>query len=365
VKTLAKIDVGDGREATIFECPDGSTHWSPGIDVWLSADPEPVVASVPAGTLVAGEMAPGSVSVEVRGAGRPLETLETVVAGGRFLALVAGEHEYGKVFTLFGDERGGIVAPALGEEQKREALRADDVVCPACGGRDWDRVEWRAETHLGREGRRAVLCHTCGHAPMGVETVGRPPRRQEPEFEDTPHPLSSYPTAAEIVEVAPFPVYILEAPELAGPSFAGASWSETGLLSVRFEVRLGEASVVVTSESGDWPTPAGEVARRELKSYLRRDARVRRDDPDRDVTALRIEQARRELWDAIDRVPAEKISLRVGQEAAEAELVEHEGTWSASTGTVTVKARNVMPGDVALGLLRPDDELAYFRWSLM
>jgi hypothetical protein len=44
VKTLAKIDVGDGREATIFECPDGSTHWSPGIDVWLSADPEPVVA---------------------------------------------------------------------------------------------------------------------------------------------------------------------------------------------------------------------------------------------------------------------------------------------------------------------------------
>jgi hypothetical protein len=52
------------------------------------------------------------------------------------------------------------------------------------------------------------------------------------------------------------------------------------------------------------------------------------------------------------------VTLRLDGEEVEARLVEHEGTWAASTGTVTVKARNITPGEVALRLLRPDDELA-------
>jgi hypothetical protein len=354
MKTLAKLDVGDGREATIFECEDGSTYWSPGIDVWLTADPEPVVAPVPAGTLVAGEMPPGSVSVEVRGAGTPLET---VVAGGRFLALVAGEYEHGEVFSLFRNERGGIGAPALGEELKREALDAEDIVCPACGGRDWDRVKWRADKEVGRTRKRAVLCHTCGYAPMGVEILE--PRRgaDEPPVED-PRPLSPEPTAAEIVDVAPFPVYMLDEPELSGPRFAGASWTESGLLSVRLAARRDEMSVEVASSVDDGGLrPARELARVTLVSYIFRDRRAER-DPDREVTALRRAITWRGLMATLGRAPARSVSLRVGDLALDAQLVEHEGAWAASTGTVTVRGRNVAPGEVALRLLRSDDEFA-------
>ena len=346
--------MGGGHEARIVEHADGSIDWS-GFDMWLTVDPEPLVASVPAGTVLAGEMPPGSVRVEVRGAG---EALDSVVAGGRFLVLVSGRHRQGQVFPLFRDERGSIVSPALGEELKREALHADDVACPACDGRDWDRVEWRVEKHDGRERRGAVLCHTCGHAPIGVWIAERRTSRDEPSPRASPPPLSPDPAAAEIIEAASFPVYVLDDPELVGPSYAGASWTEGRLLSISLGARRGEASVEVTSQfDGVSRIGTPRLVRNALEMYLMRRTPVER-DPDDDVTALRRAEAQRRLWAAIERAPARAVALRVEDETVEAELVEHPDGWAANAGTVTVKGRDVSPDEVALRLLRPDDRLA-------
>src|SRR3954454_14713375 len=109
MKKLATIDVGEGREAAIVERDDGTTSWTPGVERWVTVDPPPSVVEVPAGTLVAGEMPPGSQSVEVRAEAEPLET---VVAGGHFLALLPGKLVNRDVFALFRDARGEIMAPA-------------------------------------------------------------------------------------------------------------------------------------------------------------------------------------------------------------------------------------------------------------
>ena len=354
MKTLATLDVGDGCEATIFEREDGSTWWS-GLSMMLTPPPEPMVAWVPAGTVLAGELPPGSVSVEVRGAGEPLGT---VMAGGRFMVLVAGEHRHHQVFLLFRDEHGGVVAPAFREELKREALDAHDVACPACGDHEWDRAEWAIETNDGRERRRAVLCHTCGHVAMGVEIVDPRPARDERELEVERDPLSTDPTAAEVVDVAAFPVYTLEGPELAAPSFQGASWTDGGLSSITLGAQLGEMSVEITSTIAvGGRALAEELARAQLERYLLRHRPVEH-DPDHDVTGLRTAETQRRLWAGLARAPARTVSLRLGDEAIEAELVEHGGAWAATAGSVTVKARNVAPEDVALRLLRPGDELA-------
>lgn len=349
MKTLAKIDVGEGREATIFERDDGTTYWSPGFDMWLTTEPQPSFAAVPAGTLVAGEIPPAGVSVEVRGGEA---STETVVAGGRFLALLPGDRGHGQVFVLFRDENGELVAPERGKELKREALEAD-VACPACGGRGWDRVDWRAAPDEGGGRKRAVVCRACGHAPLGVGIVERR-RADEPAYEEDPSPLSDEPTAAELVKVAPFPVYVTSAGR---PALSQTSWSPGEVLSVVLATRLEGASVEVTSV-GRRVAPE-DAARGQLSRFLRQDLPMPQDlDPD--VRQLKRAEMGRRLASGLADAPVESITLQLDGEAVEATLVEYEGAWAASTGTVTVKGRNVGPAEVPLRRLRPDDELATY-----
>ncbi|MEA2484777.1 MAG: hypothetical protein QOC55_2724 [Thermoleophilaceae bacterium] len=349
MKTLAKIDVGEGREAAIFERDDGTTYWSPGFDMWLMTEPQPSFAAVPAGTLVAGEIPPGGVSVEVRG-GEP--STETVVAGGRFLALLPGDRGHGQVFVLFRDENGELVAPERGKELKREALEAD-VACPACGGRGWDRVDWRVPPDEGGGRKRAVVCRACGHAPLGVGIVERR-RADEPAYEEDPSPLSDEPTAAEIVRVAPFPVYVASAGR---PALSQTSWSAGEVLAVVLATGVAGASVEVTSAGRR--VPPEDAARGQLSSFLRQDLPIPQDlDPD--VRQLKRAEMVRRLTSGVTDAPVETIALELEGEAVEVSLVEHGGAWAASTGTVTVKGRNVAPAEVALRRLRPGDELATY-----
>jgi hypothetical protein len=258
VKTLAKIDIGDGREAKIIEHDDGTTDWSPGFDVWLTADPDLEIATVPAGTLVAGEMRSGSSTVEVRDAEAAAESV--VVAGGRFLALLPGERRFRDVFVVFRDDAGGIVLPTRGEELKREALDTD-VACPACDGRDWDRAEWRVSGEDGGGRAEGVVCRACGHAPLGIGVARRRPAGESRLAEDRPL-LSFEPHAAEIVEVAPFPVYVVDAGR---PALTRTVSTGGRVITFSLATRLADAYVEVTS-AGDRLEP-GECARAQLFMY--------------------------------------------------------------------------------------------------
>jgi hypothetical protein len=294
-------------------------------------------------------MPPGGVSVEVRGGEPPTET---VVAGGRFLALLPSKHRHGQVFVLFRDQSGELVAPERGKELKREALDAD-VACPACDGRSWDRVDWRGPADEGGGRRRAVVCRTCGHAPIGVGIVERR-RADEPSYEEDPSPLSDEPTAAEIAKVAPFPVYVASSGR---PALSRTSWTAGVLLSVALATRLAEGSLEVTSAGRR--VPPEDAARGQLSLYLKQDLPTPR-DLDADVTQLKRAEMGRRLTSGVTDAPVESITLQLDGESIEASLVEHEGAWAASTGTVTVKGRNVAPAEVALRRLRADDELATY-----
>src|SRR3954463_5404196 len=74
---VAELEVGDGQEATIWRAADGTTGWSAGAAGWstlVSGEGDPPVGSVPAGTLVVGQLPPGAASVDLR-ADKPVDEI--------------------------------------------------------------------------------------------------------------------------------------------------------------------------------------------------------------------------------------------------------------------------------------------------
>lgn len=346
VKRLATIDVGDGHEAAIIERDDGSTRWTPGLRTWLVVDPPPSFVQVPRGTLIAGAMLPGSSSIEVRGA----EPLEIVVAGGQYLALVAGKRTRGNTFILFRHTSGEIVRREPGEVLKLTSVPAD-VECPACGGTSWDKVEWRADPDAPTARVRAVVCRLCGHYEGG-ELVGRR-RRPEPEWPDEPSPLREDPSAAEIIAAARFPVYISARPPMARPARIAWGSDADGLV----HVSLGSSSVLVESYRRALPYSPAERARMRVVDELMKSVHGSFKD-DIDVAMLERREARRRLEAAVDAVASREASLVVSGRRRPFVVVEHEGRWAAGADGVVISGYDVAPADVALRRLRRDDELS-------
>src|SRR3954463_12821211 len=209
-ETVAELEVGDGQEATIWRAADGTTGWSPGASGWftlVSGEGDPPVMSVPAGTLVIGELPPGAGSVDLR-ADKPVD--EIVLAEGRFLALIRGGAEQGEVHAVYRDDDGTIIPFKRENKELKRAPIEHPTRCPACGGRAWDQVEWRADPDMPFTRERGVVCATCGRpdGDEGYEFVGR---RRRPRDGDDPFawesPLPEEPTIADVANAADFSVF--------------------------------------------------------------------------------------------------------------------------------------------------------------
>jgi hypothetical protein len=242
------------------------------------------------------------------------------------------------------------------EELKRTPLDVK-VACPDCGSETWDRVEWRAEPDEPTYRIRGVVCRSCGHLDFAYP-AGRL-RRPEPPVDDDPSPLSDDPSAAEILKAASFPIYMPAEPRLSLCSLGATGWgSDSGRLE-GVVLRAGdrERSLGVGSYTDRLPLTATDRARSHLLGELR-SALPDVYDRDHDVATLKRHAALRPLHAAVESAPAVPVDIPVDGDPVEFVLVEHGGRWAANAPGIIVTGRNLTPGEVALRLLRPDDELA-------
>lgn len=245
---------------------------------------------------------------------------------------------------------------AHANELKRVPLDAE-VACPECGDTSWDRVDWRADPDAPTARVRGVVCRSCGRIEA-VRSIGRL-RRPDPPDVDDPCPLADDPSAGEVIEAAGFPVYLPAAPRLPRVEVGARGWgSESGRLEgIILDAHDSERSVKVGSYTDRLPLTATDRARKHLARELR-SALPDVFDRDPDVAALKRDTAYRQLWTAVESAPAVRIEVPVEGDPVEFVLVEHGGRWAANATGIIVVGRNVTPAEVALRLLRPDDELA-------
>jgi hypothetical protein len=351
VKVLAKLDVGEGREAAILERDDGTTCWSTDLGSGETSD-ESAMMHVPAGTLVAGEAPVG------RGTVRVSDATQTIVAGGKFLALIAGQEREEAFVVVMGEDN----APVPPEDELKRTPVDVEVRCPDCGGLSWDRVEWRAAPDAPTARKRALVCRTCGFYE-DAEQIGRR-RRPEPDLEFDPGPLPEDPSAAQLIEAAPFPVYVPSKPSRGHVRLRQHGWRPGSLTSV--ELAVGRVSVRVDPASEEPSSTPLERARRRLASALDSDLIDAMSKEERglddDVFWLKHRDGKRALDLAVQAASSRSLSLPVEREPVEFALVEHGGVWAASTQIenhhVAVVGRRVAPEKVALRRLEPGDELA-------
>jgi hypothetical protein len=232
-------------------------------------------------------------------------------------------------------------------ELTRTPLEAD-VPCPKCGAETWDRVEWRADPDAPSERFRGLECRGCGHieVPYSVQKVGP----SEAELGDSP-------SAAEILAAASFPVYVPDRPPFGRISFGGRGWHDERLGAVGLLASDAARAVRVWSYVDPGRVTPADTARaflyRELEASLPAVS-----DADEDVVTLKRNAALRSLRAAADAARAETVTMAAEAGAKALQLVEHQGHWAASADGIMVAGRNVKPSEVALRLLRPDDELA-------
>ncbi len=135
---------------------------------------------------------------------------EVVLAEGRFLALIRGGAEQGEVHAVYRDDDGAIVPFERDNKELKRSAIEHPTACPACGGRSWDQVEWRADPEVPFTRERGIVCATCGRPDddEGYEFVGR---RRRPRNGDDPFgwesPLPEEPTIADVANVAEFTVF--------------------------------------------------------------------------------------------------------------------------------------------------------------
>jgi hypothetical protein len=329
-QTLAKLDVGDGQEATIWRETDGTTGWSPGASGWFTVVSrgagDPPVTSVPAGALVVGELPTGAASVDLS-ADKPVDDI--VLAEGRFLALIRGGAEDGAVHALYRDDHGAII-PVQRESKELTRIPIEHpTVCPACGGRSWDQVEWRAGPDVPFTRERGIVCSTCGRpdGDEGYELVGR---RRRPRNGEHPFawesPLPEEPTIADLANAAEFTVF----------SVPGANVHRTST----YPGRVVSATVMAHDDAGEIEVTTAAV-----------------DDPERprDHLVERSVQAfARSRGEGAPTAGSSNVEVRIavdGQPTAFG-YADYGDSWSAEAAvgnaSVVLVARGVAPEDIEL-----------------
>jgi hypothetical protein len=362
---LAQIDVGAGQVAAIWRSGDGAVHWTP--DAGALALPYPAgtfAVQVPAGVLVAGEMPPGAVSVEVF-THEPAR--EVAVGGGVFLALLGGS-EHLEIFYVFRDAAGEIVPAAAGRELKRQPLAGGDAwggVCLACGNTGgWDVVHLRAPPGAPTTQLAGVVCRVCGRPESGFGHAGRR-RRPQPEPEpDTREP-------AEIVAAASHPVYAVEGQGFHGGALIGWERNADPPSYIKLDFYAERSGRRV------WVEALSEDVNRKRLVELADDRRLRLEVEGlvqlREWGALEDatpEDQLDELWRgriAFDRelalevaaLPAASIAVSVDGSPVPFTLIERGTVWAAAARmprtTVLLVGRDIAPAEIALVRIRPED----------
>ena len=353
MRTLAKLDVGEGREAAILERDDGTTCWTADLSSSESSV-EGTLIHVPAGTLVAGEVPPATETVQVS------DATQTVVAGGRFLALILDERH--DVWVTYVGTHNPPVPPE--DELKRTPLDVE-ARCPNCEGLAWDRVEWRAPPDGPRARMRALVCRACGYYenPDLLGRRRRPEADDEPDYEMDPSPLPEEPTAADLLRLAPFPLYALATPRGRRPRLTQHSYRPGLTTSIVLEFGSTSVEVMLASEHPGYAPlrRARDKLMSELRSDLLDKLAARSRALDHDVFSLKLREAERPLQRAVDSAPPRTVSLPVEDDPVEFTLVEHGGAWAAGAEIddhyLTITGRRVAPEKIALRRLTPEDEL--------
>jgi hypothetical protein len=179
-----------------------------------------------------------------------------------------------------------------------------------------------------------------------------------------PSPLPEEPSAAELLEAVPFPVYALAAPRGRRARLTQHGWRPGQMTKIVLVFGSTSVEVMLASEyRGSTPL---ERARWKLMSALRSDlldamsAEARALDDD--VFRLKRREAERPLQAAVDAAPPRSVSLPVEDRPVEFTLVEHAGMWAASAQVddhhITIVGRRIDPEKIALRRLEQADELA-------
>jgi hypothetical protein len=369
---LAQLDIGDGQVAAIWRSDDGAVHWTPDVGAFALRYPARTFGvQVPAVVLIAGEMPPGAVSVEVF-THEPAR--EVAVGGGLFLALLEGS-EHLETFFVFRDAAGEVVPAPAGKELERKPLAGGHTaggVCRACGSTGaWDVVHLRAPPGAPTTQLAGVVCRTCGRPHAGFGNTGRR-RRPEPEPEpDTREP-------AEIVAAASHPVYAVAAEGFHPGALVGWDVNADAPSYIRlsfYTERSGRRTwVEVISEDVDRKRVVALDEERRLRSTLVGLVQLREWGALEDATP---EDQLDELWRgrlAFDRelelevaaLPAGSISFSVDGSPVPFTIVERGSVWAAAArmpGTdVLVVGRDIAPAEIALVSIRPDDNRVRRRY---
>lgn len=296
---LASVAVGDGREAAIWREGDGTVTWTAGRRGWGMRRGEagaPFVLPVPGGTLLAGEIPPGAEAIAVRA---PVQPRETVVAGGRYLAVLPEKVSGESVTVLARDAAGAIVPwPVVGETRRR-VLADADISCPACGGRAWD-VVWRP-------GARTTVCHTCGWSDGGWTDTGPGRATVRVELETVEPPLGDDPTVADVVAAAPFPVYGLVEEPADGFSFGWLDDGQVTSVGLRYE----SAGVELRTTTGSPSDGPVERARNALRNAVELEARDRDETLSVQARALRHSVQTRAIRARLGATPLDRVTISV------------------------------------------------------
>jgi hypothetical protein len=225
---LASLDVGDGAKALILSHPKAGAYWvvrgvSP---IWQkSSSVGPYLASVPAGTLAAGELAPDATDVDVTAVE---SAVQLKVAAGRYLALLSGNFRPGEVFAVARGPQGSIVPWPVPKELQRTAVDIPNAICPACGATAWDLVEVSEGLSPGSRTLVGIVCNVCGWREDNWElSSGLQLKGDAEEFLG----------AVDVVRACTFPVYGLATSKYGRATVASHVWRGPQLVSVSLSYR--------------------------------------------------------------------------------------------------------------------------------
>ena len=373
VLTLAGVSVyrdGDGR------------HWVGGVgeEEAVELDYEPAEELNEDGTaVVGGLLPPGATRASVRDPRGEMQPART--GSGVWLALIEDHGMFSEPAVVYRDEGGSIVPRPAPEGAEREPVPDAGSECPACAGREWERLVAGGDADL--------RCTRCGH----VEEMGLIARAEAVEGGlDTREPIEavedelgrSEPIVAErelyerdlaplmkglaretrgVFEKVRFPVY---APPPSWPgerSFGG--WSSEGRRVSAVTLRH-QALSVETSRPGedDWETERERCLRALTEVLLRDDAEAGAPGGSDAAVALGFAAREREHSEAAFRAEEGRAEIRVDGEPAPFYVLTSGAAWAACgrVGDVVVTASGTEGRPKDLELARVEDPEPYTSW---
>jgi hypothetical protein len=383
---LASLNVGPAEEAVIVTDAEGAVRYGTRAigkaRAKRSAEPRirwrsgtgPWVTYVPAGTLLSGDLLPGSTRVEVR---TPVAPERVLVAGGAYMALVREHVQQHEALVIFRDDRDQIVPWPVARELKREPVTDATVACPACGELDWDAVEIRSPSTARRYRQRGLVCGTCGHQWGGWTDTGRRRRgaKENDERIDSSDLHDDPNGEAKIVGLAQFQVYTLPPELVSNRSVSEWGTKDSTLTSVAIshvvrvdgrsvEIRVSSAAASEHVRSDDLSRAAGALAGQLFTDLIElgRDGDLFEISPE--ARSLRLEELRREAHERADRAMRGQVELAVDGKTAPFALVREEsGSWcaAATVGDVSVTVGSDAFEPAAVQLVTIKDPNAYSR----